>query len=380
MRNQALVITAKVVASAPRVLREIRALTQNGWDVDTVGFGGKPDGVRSHKRVPQVGAFERYLSYLVPAHRLRFEMTLGRRYKFLDSSFTSPYQLVIIHEPTLFPLEGLLAATQGLGHRVHVDLHENHLDSLSRTPFEKLFFGSYRRWELRHLDRFVLQENSLTTFSTCSDSIAKLYAKRWSRSVHTVRNAPPYEDLLPSKVGEPIRLVHHGVATRDRFHFEYIRAIAVSQGFFELHFYLLGGTRHIKKLARLAKKLGVSHRVFFHSPVPTRAIAQEINGYDVGLIVIPPVTKNEELALPNKLFESAQARLALISGPNPDMADLLRKWGNGVVLDDWSVEALVDCLEAIKPEQVERMKLRSNDAAWALSSESDSHTILKVMA
>lgn len=379
MSKQALIITAKDVASAPRVLREIQTLSQNGWAVDTIGFGGKPVGARSHKAVPQVGTLERYLSYLLPAHRLRFEMTLGRRFKFLDRSLTSHYQLVIFHEPTLFPLRGFLALTQSLGNRVHIDLHENHLDTLSRTPIEEMIFGSYRRWEFTHLDRFVQQENSKTTYSSCSDSIAKLYAKRWNRVVHTIRNAPAYKKLLPSQVEEPIKLVHHGVATRDRFHFEYIKAISASKGSFELHFFLLGGTKHIRKLVRFSKNLGVSNRVFFHSPVPTQDIAQEINRYDVGLVVIPPVTRNEELALPNKLFESAQARLALVSGPNPDMADLLRKWGNGVVLEDWSVEALVDSLEEMEPKQVEGMKFRSNDAARELSSDSDSETILRVM-
>ena len=112
-------------------------------------------------------------------------------------------------------------------------------------------------------------------------------------------------------------------------------------------------------------------KVFFHEPVPTKEISNTINKYDVGLTIIPPVTRNEEMALPNKLFESAQARLAVVTGPNSDMASLVREHGNGLVLEDWSVSALVQCLSGLTSIQVASMKSRSHEKALEFSDERD---------
>jgi hypothetical protein len=74
------------------------------------------------------------------------------------------------------------------------------------------------------------------------------------------------------------------------------------------------------KIKSLAIICGVSKRVIFHKPVPTKEISANVNRYDIALVVIPPITENELHALPNKFLESIQGRLAIVTGPNPRMA------------------------------------------------------------
>lgn len=376
---KALVLTNKTVSTAPRVLRELRSLSRAGWSVDTVGYGPKPSKANRHFEMRQISSVRRFVSYLVPAHRLRFELTIGAGFRGVKNLDLESYDLVIVHEPSLFPLRPLQRLSRsGSKVRYHLDLHENHLDSLGRSTLEKLVFDSYRRWELHHLDTFLSRVGDAITLSSCSSSISDLYSKRWKMQVHTVRNAPSLLRQSPSAVSTPIKLVHHGVATRDRFLEEYIQALAKCRGNFELHFYLLGSAGYRSRLRRQAKQFGVSHLVHLHDPVPTMLLPKELNAFDVGLVVIPPVTENERLALPNKLFESAQARLALISGPNTDMKNLIEECGNGIILGEWSVEALVASLNRITIADVTRLKRKSDNAAFQFSDEQDQITLESV--
>ena len=55
-------------------------------------------------------------------------------------------------------------------------------------------------------------------------------------------------------------------------------------------------------------------------PVPYQRPGATLNGYDVGVFVLPPVNVNYEWTLPNKFFDYVQARLGVIVGPSPEMA------------------------------------------------------------
>lgn len=378
--KSALIVTAKDVSTAPRVLREIDVLVSSGWSVDTIGFGEAPSKSNKHFELRRLGTAARFLGYLIRHNRWRFEVTLGRRFARLSNLRLDLYSLVIIHEPNPLPWRIFRDTSAFLTNcRFHLDLHENHLNSLSRTPLEELVFGRYRKWELTVLDEFIESMSSRVTLTSCSESISKLYGERWNLPVLTVRNAPPLVDLKPSKISEKIKLVHHGVGTRDRFHREYIEALADMEPKFELHFYLLASHHYLRSLRKLARRQGVGARVFFHDVVPTQEIAQTINRFDIGLVVIPPVTRNEMLALPNKLYESSQARLALVTGPNPDMAKTVALYGNGVILADWTKHALISALKDLSPQSLLSLKQKSDQHAVAMSDEIDKKELTKLL-
>ena len=51
-----------------------------------------------------------------------------------------------------------------------------------------------------------------------------------------------------------------------------------------------------------------------------QSVARTLNAHDVGVYVLPPVSFNHLWALPNKVFDFVQGRLALVVGPSPEMA------------------------------------------------------------
>jgi hypothetical protein len=75
------------------------------------------------------------------------------------------------------------------------------------------------------------------------------------------------------------------------------------------------------------------------------------------------------MALPNKLFEFIQARLAVATWPSPEMAKIVRNYGCGLVSDDYSVSSMAKCLNQLSSEDVMLFKEASNKAAATLCAE-----------
>jgi len=64
-------------------------------------------------------------------------------------------------------------------------------------------------------------------------------------------------------------------------------------------------------------------------PIPMNEIVTFTNAYDIGLFLSAPTTFNLKYALPNKLFEFVQARLAVAIGPSIEMRKIVEKYDCG---------------------------------------------------
>jgi glycosyltransferase involved in cell wall biosynthesis len=109
--------------------------------------------------------------------------------------------------------------------------------------------------------------------------------------------------------------------------------------------------------------------VRFREPVPPGRLGEALAACDVGIFVLPPVNFNYRFTLPNKFFDFVQARLAVVVGPSPEMADLVRHHGLGVVTEDFTAGSLAAALDALTDEQVAAFKAASHAAARELSAQ-----------
>jgi hypothetical protein len=171
--------------------------------------------------------------------------------------------------------------------------------------------------------------------------------------------------------------VHHGVGTTHRGIEASIIAMRSIPKRFTLNFHLVAGPMYLLKIRMLAFVCGVSQRVKFHEPVPTRSIAGNVNKYDIALVVIPPITENELHALPNKFLESIQGRLAIVTGPNPSMAGIVNGAEIGVVLNGWSYRDIAKGLTDLEPARISFYKSNAGKISKRYSSLSDKKTFLK---
>jgi glycosyltransferase involved in cell wall biosynthesis len=378
MTKRALIVAHKFLASAPRPLKEIAWLQEQSWTIDTVGIGAAPpiNGIHHEVRLPSF--FTRVLYYLVPNMRIRFEKLYGDYFpKSLSAEFSS-YDLIIIHDPTFLPLPQIRTEVlRRAGKGVIIDLHENHVDSLSRNKLEELVFGKYRKWEYAQFKSLVKECAGHITLTTVSEEIALAFQGSVGVMPSILRNAPAYVEQTPTPVNSnDIRLVHHGVGTNFRGIEESIQALRQLPDKFSLTLYLVASQVYIWKLKLLALIYGVRSRVRFMEPVPTRELAAELNNYDLALVLIPPVTVNEDQAVPNKLLESIQARLGLIVGPNSAMSKIVRDNSIGLVLKGWKSADLVSGLNLITADDIAKYKSNSGSVSEEFSANSDREVFL----
>ena len=380
--RRALIMGHKFVASAPRLLREVDWLISEGWLVDTIGLGEKSPSNGTHISVRLPGPLKRYGAYLLRDTRLRFSFLYGNHLPPNFESELASYDLLVVHDPTFTPWKDLRSVANSTGGKgIHVDLHENHVDTLSRNLIEKIAFESYRRWELSQLKTFISDLAPMSTVSSVSPWISERFESFLGTTVSTIRNAPKRLVADPSSLDiENIQLVHHGVGTTHRGIEQSIFAMRNLPANYTLNFHLVSRPIYMLKVRLLSLILGVKKRVVFHDPVATAEISGSINKYDIALIVIPPITENERHAFPNKFFESIQAGLAIMTGPNPLMSKIVSDYNLGFVIKGWKSKDIVAGLLNTPAAEICLYKENTQVVSKEFCSDADRNVFIDAIA
>lgn len=276
--------------------------------------------------------------------------------------------LVVANDVASLPLAFRVAN----GAPVVFDAHELATAEWAHLRWWRLTLGPYIDGLLRsYLPR-------VDQVMTVSPGIAAAYEERYGIERPTVvTNAPDLSTLEPTPVDHPIRLIHHGIAEPQRRLELMIEAVDGLQDRYTLDLMLVPG--NAAYLARLRRMCRTRHGVNVIGPRPQREIVRYCNGYDVGVFVLPPLNDNSWYALPNKIFEFIQARLAVVVGPSPEMANLVRARKLGVVTDDFTAEALKSALARMTREDVPAFKLASHTAAAELNSARNAEIVLDLV-
>ncbi|WP_122260766.1 glycosyltransferase family 1 protein [Ornithinimicrobium cerasi] len=359
-RPRLLVIAFSPLRSDARVLRQV-ALFAERYAVTTLGYGEAPDGVVEHLRLPDD---------VVNWHKDRRLLAVRR----FEAAYRSApvvvaaedllegrartFDVVLADDIDTVPLALDLAPPAG----VHADLHEYHPRQNEENPRWRFFVAPYYRWLVR---TYGTRADSVTTVG---EGIAREYRLRFGLRAGVVVNAPHLVDLGPTPVpdGAPLRLVHSGNAQRHRLDV-ILEAMDLVSRPMTLDLYLMSNDPGY--LEELRTRYAGSDRVRLHPPVPPDQLPVTLNAHDVGVYVLPPVSFNHLWALPNKVFDFVQGRLALVVGPSPEMAALVRRHGVGVVTDDFTPAALARELDALTSADVRRFKAASDVAAHELCAE-----------
>lgn len=356
--------TLLVIAFSPlqrdaRVLKQI-ALFRDRYDIVTCGMGEAPYGVAEHVRIPDgVSASRPYGRWLtLKQYRLAYWRQDGVRWV-RHALRGRRFDVVIANDVEAIPLALRCAPRE----HVHADLHEYSPRMREERPRWRERVGRYLDWICRH---YVSRAASWTTVSS---GIAAEYEREFGFRPELVTNATPYADLAPRSTAEggPIRLVHSGASLPNRGIEELAEAVSLTRADVTLDLFLMSGDVGLE--GRLRERAEQDPRIRLHPGVPYRELVPLLNGFDAGVHLLPPTNFNHRHALPNKLFDFVQARIAVITGPTAPMADLVREHGLGWVTDDFSAAALARVLDGLDTASVEAAKRSSHAAARALSAE-----------
>lgn len=278
------------------------------------------------------------------------------------------YDFIVINDH--LPLPVVMRAL-GPEAPVYLDLHEYFPGQFKRGSIVRRFLQPLNRWIARtylNIPKFV---------TVVSEEIAALYVGQGfiQTTPSVVRNLPFAERLAPQDrdASQPIRIVHHGGFSHARNPDILVDALALLGDGYELFLYFVGNVPE-EFVKRAEHTLGP--RVHFRPPVQPHQIVGEINQYDIGVHVLPEGSENHSLAMPNKLFEYIQARLAVVVSPNPGMAGFVKNAGVGRVSEGFESAHLANAISQIDGQALARFKEQSHLIAAELNWENEQQTLL----
>jgi hypothetical protein len=356
-RPTMLILSYSPIARDARVLKQVTRFSRD-FDVTTCGYGPAPEGVAEHITIPDDQRYNdldgklitlkhyRKAYWRLSAVKWSRQHLRGRRF---DVAIANDVEAVPV-AVKLRPRRGVLADL----HEYSPRLHDDHALWYQRiTPWFE--------WVVR---RYVTKAKA---FTTVSRGIVDEYEANFGFRAELVTNAAPFQSLEPGPVGDTIRLVHSGACLRNRQLHVVAEAVEAASADVTLDYYLTANDPpYLEELKEFA---ATSRRVTVHDPVPYAELADTLNGYDVGIHVLPPINFNNKLALPNKLFDYVQARLGVVIGPSQEMQYYVDEYGIGVIADDFTLDATTAAIDRLTVESVTEFKRHAHESAEELAGE-----------
>lgn len=381
----ALVVCYSKLQTDPRVVRQVGWLNGDGWIVDTLGLGPRPhDAVRTHySMVPAPRVTEplivRALIHAGFTKQARFNALVGSQipHELRNDRPDGGYDLIVVSDIDLLPWvvkHGPRLLSDDPAAKIHLDLHEYHHWAPSPdTPFAtRALMGGYHSWMTSLISSPVFASRS-----TVADGIADLYENEFGIvRPSIVRNSPAYVEQAPGPVDKSaIQLIYHGNAEMARGLDLLIDAVSLLDDRFELNLMLTGSESGKARLHELTADLG--DRVVFHEAVPMNEVSRKLNAFDLEIIFYPPTSPNFLYSFPNKFFEAVQGRIGVVIGQSPSMTAIVRRFGNGTIIEGWGAKDLAAGLNRLAADEIEVMKRGASACAGELNSEVEGGIFLR---
>jgi len=356
-RPTMLILSYSPIVGDARVLKQVSRFTRD-FDVTTCGYGPAPDGVVEHISIPgdqRYSDLDGKLITLKLYRRAYWRLSAVRWSR--EHLRRRRFDVVIANDVEAVPVAVELRPRKG----VLADLHEYSPRLHDDDPAWLARIAPWFDWVVR---RYVTKADAWTTVSR---GIVDEYERRYGIHAELVTNAAPYQQLAPSPVHEPLRLVHSGACLRKRHLHIMAEAVEAASNDVTLDFYLTANDpQYLQELKDFAAR---SDRITVHDPVPYAELVATLNAFDVGIFVLPPTNSNYRLALPNKLFDFVQARLGVLIGPSAEMTYYLDRYQLGEVAEDFTVAATTAAIEGLDATSVARFKANADRSAEELAGE-----------
>ena len=222
---------------------------------------------------------------------------------------------------------------------------------------------------------------------TVNQGLAEYYAQHYGTKMTVVRNLSPfrsrvdiYPDLLKGIYGIKRILILQGSGiNRGRGAEEAVQMMQYLPDFVLL---FVGSGDVFEQLKQQRLELGLSSRVLFLDRMPYAEMMKYTAMADLGLSVDKNCSLNQELSLPNKVFDYIQARIPLMVTDRPLVADLVRRHEIGFVLNNLDPKEMAETVRAELGafDQVKKWKKNLDKAAEQLNWEKESRKLDQIYA
>ena len=125
----------------------------------------------------------------------------------------------------------------------------------------------------------------------------------------------------------------------------------------------------------------VSARFHLLAPQPQHHVLEYASGADIGVIARQPDSVNNQLSLPNKVFEMIMARLPIAAGRLANIASIVAQYEIGEIFDESDPASVARVINAmLEPATYHRLRAAVERAAEELCWERESRTYLELFA
>lgn len=370
-RKSILVVSTTNTANDVRIMRHINFLVRH-FDVISVGYGESPSNVKEHIRIP---GKKKYLPLsiitLIP-HVLRFFRVSSQQIqaiRFIRRTVqTDKFDLVLLNDVETLPL------ITSFNCPVVVDMHEYAPLQMEEDWRFRILLQRYYTWLCKN---YLPRASAVTTVS---HGLAMEYHRNFGVRCTVVMNAREYRDLKVRELNSPpVLLVHSGLAARARRLDVMIRAVANLSDFI-LDMYLVSAPHQSRTLRRLKKLANKTTNVRILNPVDSEKLPEVLNNYDISLLYIAPTNFSLEHCMPNKLFDSIQARIGVVTGPSPDLVEFsqINRVGHSTAL--FSSAELRKLLISLDKTEINAMKKASDVCSQMVTAESEERKLLNTLS
>ena len=357
------------LASDSRVLRTAQALHESGHDVLLVGHGPAPDAPYRVELLPDLPSpfairaglvLRQAPATLIPASSLPlYWMNTARR---KAREILRAWRPDAVHANDWNTLPLALDAKARWGARIVYDSHE-----MAVAEFEHSL-----KWRLAALShvrtveaRGIARADAVITVSPgIARALREVYPGLAPPVV--IRNVPEGPAVGFRATGPSVTVLYHGLLCGNRG----LEAILASLPDWPEAFRLvLRGPSSPAYRATLEGQIaarGLSRRVRFEPPVAPREVVARAAEADLGLCILPNTSRQNRFALPNKLFEYLAAGLGVVVSPLPDMAEVVRSHGCGV-LAEAEPGAIAAAMRGLDPSTIDRLKRQALAEAQSLT-------------
>ena len=253
--------------------------------------------------------------------------------------------------------------------KIYFDAHEYAPRHFEDKLWWKLLFAPW----YNHLCKNLIPKVNVMT--TVSNGLAEEYQRNFGIKPHIITNATKYHELQTTEVNSPIKLIHHGIINKSRKIENMLRVMEILGKDYELDLILMLPEYASKDtqsyFMELSSQIEKIENVKLIGAMSNKEIVPFINKYDIGLFLLEPVNFNYTHALPNKLFDFIQARLAIAIGPSVEMAHYVKKYNLGFVSSSFEPEDLAQEIISAENYDIRRFKENSHSIAYELSEEAN---------
>lgn len=366
-----LIVTNRLLHKGPRIIREIEALKSH-FEFYTIGLS--LPHITPLKHWDRKLFDEPFIGRLLRLLKRRLSGNFVEK-SYIFSSKCAAFERVVVeakpdiifcHEP--FDLPYLVKLKEKYGFKLVFNAHEYFPLEFDDKP------GWESTWQLYYEDIYRKTLPHVDLMLNVCESIREKCLALFEKDSLVIANASIYRDMEPQKISRPIRMIHHGAAIESRRIELMIDVAKILGNDYILDLMILPTEKNYYE--KIVELVSTAQNVNLVEPVPFEEIVSKTNTYDIGMFLLPPLNYNYSIALPNKLYEFIQGRVAVAIGPSPEMARVVREYGVGIVSKDFTASSLADEIKSCSTEQLFQFKQNANLAATALSAENYSKILL----